>query len=67
MINEDESEVGLCHIGVVFRVDWDASRNPSFSDEIAEPEWRFPADLDLSRFELWSALALRLAGEFLSR
>lgn len=63
MINEDESEVGRCHVGVVFRVELDAPQGLKFSDEIASPEWLDPAGLDLSRFELWSALALRLAGE----
>ncbi len=61
MINEDESEVGRCHAGVVFRVELDDSQNLKFSDEIASPDWCEPAGLDLSHFELWSALALRLA------
>lgn len=59
MINEDESEVGWCHIGVVF-----AARvkmlEVSFSDEIGSPMWARPRMLDLSRFELWSELALKL-------
>ena len=63
MINEDESEVGRCHIGAVFLVELNASRSLTFSGEIAEPAWRSAAELDLSRFELWSALALRLAAE----
>ncbi|MBR5998211.1 MAG: NUDIX domain-containing protein [Deltaproteobacteria bacterium] len=63
MINEDESEVGRCHVGVVFRVILEPSQVLSFSGEIAEPAWRSAAELDLSRFELWSALALRLAAE----
>lgn len=62
MINEDESEVGQCHIGIVFRVET-AGRAPVFSDEIAAPEWRETGGLELGRFELWSALALRLLGE----
>lgn len=59
MINEDESEVGQCHIGIVFRVET-AARAPVFSDEIADPHWQAPGALALERFELWSALALRL-------
>lgn len=62
MINEDESEVGLCHIGVVFRVDAGNGDGLRCSGEIARPEWRRAEELNLKRFELWSSLALRLAG-----
>lgn len=60
MINEDRSEVGRCHIGVVFKcVLSDGQLN--FESEIGHPQWRKPEELDLSKFELWSALAIGLA------
>ena len=60
MINEDQSEVGRCHIGVVFRVEAGNHEGLRCSDEIARPEWRRAEELNLKRFELWSSLALRL-------
>lgn len=62
MINEEETEVGYCHTGVVFRV---AIENDDFrfDAEIGNPQWRRIDDLDLSEFELWSALALKLVFE----
>ena len=59
MINEDRSEVGHCHIGVVFKVELHDAK-PSFSSEIGNPQWLPLQDIDLSKFELWSALALKL-------
>jgi predicted NUDIX family phosphoesterase len=59
MINEDRSEVGHCHIGVVFKVELHDAM-PSFSSEIENPQWLPLQDIDLSKFELWSALALKL-------
>lgn len=59
MINEDETEVGWCHLGVVFvaRV---KMLEVSFSDEIGSPMWLHPYKMELSHFELWSELALKL-------
>ena len=59
VINEDETKVGLCHIGVVFRIDI-GDAELQFEKEIGEPEWKSPVDLDLSKFELWSGLAIGL-------
>ena len=59
MINEEATEVGHCHTGVVFRVAID-STDFTFDAEIGNPQWRCIDDLDLSKFELWSALALKL-------
>lgn len=59
MINEEITEVGHCHTGVVFVVKIDNSCL-SFDSEIGNPQWLKSADLDLSKFELWSGLALQL-------
>lgn len=59
MINEDQTEVGHCHIGVVFKVELHEAI-PSFSSEIYNPHWLPLQDIDLNKFELWSALALKL-------
>jgi predicted NUDIX family phosphoesterase len=59
MINEEETEVGHCHTGVVFRVNV-ASEQMRFDSEIGLPQWENPEELDLEKFELWSGLALRL-------
>ena len=59
MINEEETEVGHCHTGVVFRVNI-ASEQMRFDKEIGLPQWKNPEELDLGNFELWSGLALRL-------
>lgn len=59
MINEEETEVGHCHTGVVFRVNV-AAGQMRFDSEIGLPKWENPKELDLEKFELWSGLALRL-------
>jgi predicted NUDIX family phosphoesterase len=59
MINEEETAVGHCHTGVVFRVNVN-SEQLKFDAEIGLPQWENPKDLDLGNFELWSGLALRL-------
>ena len=58
MINEEQTEVGHCHTGIVFKVAVD-DESFIFDAEIGNPQWKRINDLDLSRFELWSALALR--------
>ncbi len=65
MINEEQTEVGHCHTGVVFRVLVD-NADFTFDAEIGNPQWKRIADLDLSKFELWSALALTLLNKDLS-
>lgn len=59
MINEEETEVGHCHTGVVFRVNV-ASEQMRFDTEIGLPQWKNLEELDLEKFELWSGLALKL-------
>ena len=59
MINEEKTEVGHCHTGVVFKVLVD-NVNFTFDAEIGNPQWKRIEDLDLAKFELWSTLALRL-------
>lgn len=62
MINEEYTDVGHCHIGVVFKV-IEENEQLCFESEIGHPEWQYPHMLDLSRFELWSALAIKLEQE----
>ena len=62
MINEDESEVGHCHIGVVYSVSI-GDEPMTFDNEIFNPQWLNLEDIALSKFELWSSLALRLFGQ----
>jgi predicted NUDIX family phosphoesterase len=62
MINEEETEVGHCHTGVVFRVNI-ASEQMRFDKEIGLPQWKNPEELDLEKFELWSTLAIRLCNK----
>ncbi len=59
MINEEQTAVGHCHTGVVFKVLVD-NVNFTFDAEIGNPQWKRIEDLDLAKFELWSALALKL-------
>lgn len=59
MINEEETEVGHCHTGVVFKVTLPCT-SLSFDSEISNPHWFAPHDIDYSKFELWSALAIKL-------
>lgn len=59
MINEDETNVGLCHIGIVFRIDVNESELV-YEQELGSPEWKLQRDLDMSKFELWSKLAIGL-------
>lgn len=58
-INEEETEVGHCHIGAVFTI-VPGDRKLRFDAEIGDPEWISPSSVDLSQFELWSSLALQL-------
>lgn len=62
MINEEETEVGHCHTGVVFRVNV-ASEQMRFDKEIGLPQWENLEELDLEKFELWSTLAIRLCNK----
>ncbi|MCR5570288.1 MAG: NUDIX domain-containing protein [Paludibacteraceae bacterium] len=59
MINEEQTEVGHCHTGVVFKI----TINPEklvLDTEIGNPHWETPELLDLTKFELWSGLAIKL-------
>lgn len=59
MINEEETNVGHCHTGIVFRVNIE-SDNMQFDSEISNPTWILPDKIDYSKFELWSSLAIKL-------
>lgn len=61
MINEDESAVGRCHLGIVFKVHLDDWRDPVFGGEIRNPQWQLVEQLPLEQFELCSKLAIQLA------
>ncbi len=58
IINEERTDVGRAHIGIVFRIR--LPHKPPASDELKD--WRFAGHDRLSSydFELWSLLALRL-------
>jgi predicted NUDIX family phosphoesterase len=62
MINEEISEVGHSHTGVVFAIN---VQNAAFvyDAEIAEPHFWNMDNVDLSLFETWSSLALDLYKE----
>ena len=59
MINEEETEVGHCHIGVVFRIILEEMPT-DFDREISHPVWMAPSEMDFTKFELWSGLAIKL-------
>lgn len=59
MINEEETEVGHCHTGVVFKVSV-KSTDFVFDNEISQPTWMKVEDVDTKKFEQWSALALEM-------
>lgn len=60
MINEEQTEVGHCHTGVVFKIE-SAFDMLNFDDEINNPIWCNPKNIDLTQFEIWSGLAIQLA------
>lgn len=59
MINEEETEVGHCHTGIVFAVQVNRALL-SFDSEISNPTWFELEELQFDKFELWSALAIEL-------
>jgi len=59
MINEEKTEVGHCHTGVVFKITVNPE-NLLLDAEIGNPQWKTPELLDLANFELWSGLAIKL-------
>lgn len=59
MINEEHSDVGHCHTGVVFKIQLHDTPF-AFDKEIGDQNWMEPSRIDLSKCELWSALALKL-------
>lgn len=59
MINEELSEVGHCHTGIVFVVEIDSTAI-KLDEEIGNPQWVSVSNIELDRFELWSNLALKL-------
>lgn len=57
---ENESEVGLVHLGLVFTAGWQSSRLPEVSpgEGLASLGFKSPAEICIDgRFELWSRLA----------
>lgn len=59
LINEEISDVGHVHTGIVFTLSVDPNKL-SFDTEIGTPEWIAPQDLNEDAAELWSSLALKL-------
>lgn len=60
LINEEETEVGHVHTGVVFQVTVNSNSVFKFDAEIGMPVWTKPCRLELDKFEKWSSLALQL-------
>ncbi len=61
-INEDRSEIGLCHIGLTYKIVVN-TEELSFDKEVGTPEWLNCEELKLTNYELWSTLALKLTGK----
>lgn len=58
LINEERTDVGHVHTGVVFTLA--VNDEMDFDSEIGSPEWIVPGTLDSEKAELWSSLALNL-------
>lgn len=58
MIDEEITNVGFFHTGIVFHINTN-QKDFLFDNEIAKPEWISPQDMDLTKFELWSQLAMK--------
>ena len=64
LVNDDETEVGRVHLGVVCRVELDAPKLRSNEPDLLEARFRPVSELlreikdDPSRFESWTSLAL---------
>lgn len=63
MINEEQTEVGYCHTGIVFYIQIDNS-DLRYDVEIGNPQWKTLQEMDMSKFELWSSLALTLVEKY---
>lgn len=63
MINETESELGLCHFGVVFRIEASGERPFHAAEELKSLEWLTVKEFLGMRTELWSRMALTLVDE----
>lgn len=63
MINEIESELGLCHFGVVFRIMASVERPFHAADELKSLEWLTVDEFLEKPTELWSRMALSLMKE----
>jgi len=59
LINEERTDVGHSHTGIVFVYAADAT-NLKYDDELGSPEWVLPEMFDFEKAELWSSLALNL-------
>lgn len=61
MINDDETEVGRVHLGVVHLFDVEAPEVHPREDDLAEAGFRPIADImaDIDRYETWSQIVLR--------
>lgn len=59
MINEEETEVGHCHTGIVFLIKIN-STDFQFDTEISNPTWMDTENMDFKHFELWSRLAIKM-------
>lgn len=60
IIHENESEVGLVHLGVVFSCTIENTEELVPAEELSEFTWYSRVQLEHQQLELWSELALRL-------
>lgn len=57
LVNEDATEVGQVHLGLVYLIELDTIEGLAFEDALVEPEWLDESDmLACDTFELWSGL-----------
>lgn len=63
LINEEYSDVGKVHTGIVFRADVNSKFVIGYDDEVSDYQWIKKDDIDKFQFELWSKLALDIIEE----
>lgn len=63
IINEERSEVGRVHLGLVFRLSLGEGREVKPDAELDAFSWRTTGEIPWDRLELWSRLALCVIAE----
>lgn len=60
LINENESNVGLVHLGIVFLAECNNGFIPKPAEELSGMEWKTEDEVKLLNKELWTELAFNL-------